>query len=109
MSELSWRLEMKSLDEVKLRTTAESVASGYKGVTVKVEREAGDTVTCFFDVPDDEGGGRSEVEISAYDMGNDGIVLNMDAGDADNNGSWDDACELAEGMAEDLGGQSLEG
>ena len=108
MSELSYQLEMGHLDIGELKLAAQSVAAMFEGVSVEVEKEAPDTVTCFFSVPQEEGSGHFEVEISAYDMGRDGIVLNMEAGDGDNNEAWDDACELIERMAEELDGESLD-
>ncbi len=108
MSELSYQLEMGHLDLGEIKLAAQSVAAMFQGVQVEVEKEAADTVTCFFVVPQDEGSGSFEVEISAYDMGRDGIVLNMEAGDAENNEAWDDACELIERMAEELDGESLD-
>ena len=108
MSELSYQLEMGHLDMGELKMAAQSVAAMFEGVTVEVEKEAPDPVTFFFSVPQEEGSGTNEVEISAYDMGRDGIVLNMEAGDGDNNEAWDDACELIERMAGELEGEALD-
>lgn len=103
----TWRVQGKSLDVARIRTAAEGVAGAYAGVSVKVDWEDDDTVTCFFSTADGDGQPLT-VEVSVYDLGSDGRVLSLEADASDNDATWDEACQLAEDLAEALGGQPLD-
>ena len=103
----TWRVQGKSLDVARIRTAAQGVAAAYAGVTVKVDWEDDDTVTCFFGTNSTDGEPLI-VELSVYDLGSDGRVLSLEADAGDNDATWDDACQLAEDLAEALGGRALD-
>jgi len=107
--DLHWRLASKSLNEPALRAAGQQVASSYEGVSVAVEKEDPEFITLFFDVPWDE---HSEdtalVEITVYDLGRDGVVMSLEADAGDNDAAFDDAAQIAEDLADALGGHSIE-
>ena len=110
-----WKLPGKRLDLSAIRGVADQVAQAYAGVRVAVDWEDDDTVTCFFLVPESEGEDLvdavpedHQVEISFYDLGPDGVVLSLEGEASDNDAVYDDACQLAEDMAELLDGQPID-
>ena len=70
----------------------------------------GGFITFFFSVPTqaEDGEETSEVEITIYNMGRDGLVLSLEADAADNNAVWEDACQLTEDLADALQGAPLD-
>ncbi len=102
----AWKLPARRLELDVIRSGAESVARSFEGVRVRVEWEDDDTVTCFFALED--GGERHEIELSVYNLDSDGRVLSLEADAADNSARWEDACQIAEDLAEALGGWSLD-
>jgi hypothetical protein len=105
--DLTWRVPGKKLDVAKLREAGAATADTYEGVSVEVEKEDNDCVSLFFSVPG-EAGDASEVEISVYSLGSDGLVLSLEADAADNHATWEDASQIAEDLADNLGGEPLE-
>ena len=110
-----WKLPGKRLDLPAIRGVAEQVAQAYAGVRVAVDWEDDDTVTCFFLVPEegsqdlvDTVPDDHQVEISFYDLGSDGVVLSLEGEASDNDAAYDDACQLAEDMAELLDAMPIE-
>lgn len=111
-----WRLPGKRLDTLAIRQAAASVAAAYEGVAVEVEWEEDDEVTCFFSVPRGGTPGNGaphpsepwEVEVSIYDLGQDGVVLSLEGEAADNDAAFDDACQLAEDLADALDAEPIE-
>jgi len=74
-------------------------------------QEESDCLTCFFAVPDEgvpDEGRPLTVEISLYDLGSGTIALSLEADAAYNQAAWDDACELAEDLADALGATTLD-
>jgi hypothetical protein len=107
--DLHWRLATKQLNESELRDAGQGVAASYEGVRVEVEKEDPEFITLFFDVPWDEGSvDAALVEITVYDLGRDGIVMSLEADAADNDAAFDDAAQIAEDLADRLGGHSIE-
>ncbi|MDP6932403.1 MAG: hypothetical protein QGG40_05775 [Myxococcota bacterium] len=108
--DLTWKLAAGKLNETRLRTAGDTVAASYDGTSVRVEKEADDFVTFFFSVPWEENaeGGHADVEITVYDMGRDGLVLSLETDAGDNQEAWDDASQLAEDLADQLGGDPLD-
>jgi|GEM_PF-1282657 len=105
----SWRLPMRSLQQAAIQQAAQGAAQAYADVSVRVEWEEDDTITCFFRVPAGaEQVGTRTVEVSVYDLGGDGRVLSLEADAADNDQVWEDACQLAEDMADALDGEDLD-
>lgn len=105
--DLTWRVPGKKLDVAKLREAGAATAGTYEGVSVEVEKEDNDCVSLFFSVPG-EAGDAAEVEISVYSLGSDGLVLSLEADAADNHATWEDASQIAEDLADNLGGEPLE-
>lgn len=108
MAELTWTVPMTGLNEKAFRTLSEDVARRYVGVEVTVELEAADTMTAFFEVPEDAEGPAATLELSVYDLGRDGRVLSVEEEASDNRARWDDACQLGEELAEELDGDVLD-
>ncbi len=108
MTELSWTLPMKGMNEVAFREACEAVAARYVGVVVTVEREESDCLTAFFAVPEDPGGPKATLEVSIYDLGRDGRVLGVEPESSDNANRWDDACQLGDEVADLLDGEPLD-
>ena len=104
--DLTWRIPGKSLDLAKLREAGSITAANYALMTVKIEKEDTDCVSFFFAIPGGEGEA-AEVEISVYDLGSDGLVLSLEADVADNHEIWEDASQIAEDLADQLGGSPL--
>ena len=102
----AWKLPGKRLELELIRSAAEALTRSYEGLKVKVDWEDDDTVTCFFTVEED--GAAYEIELSVYDLDSDGRVLSLEADAADNSARFEDACQLAEDLAEALGGWSLD-
>jgi len=103
----TWRCTKKSLNLHELTTAAERIGSQYQGVRVIVEKEAADCTTCFFVVSDEMEKASRTFEISIYNMGKDGFVISLEA-DASDNHLSEDADQLAEDLAEQLGAVPLE-
>jgi hypothetical protein len=103
----TWKLTGKSLDEKKIIAAGVAIAANYDGVHVEVDREDSDFITLFFTVPT-ETDDHTQVEITIYDMGTDGLVLSLEAGAADNDTVWDDASQLAEDLADSFDGIPLD-
>ncbi len=107
--DLHWRLETRRLNEASLRDAGEAVAGAYEGVSVTVEKEDPEFITLFFLVPwEAESDETAEVEITVYNLGRDGIVMSLEADAADNDAAFDDAAQIAEDLAGQLGGLPLE-
>ena len=104
--DLVWRTAWRRLEADRIRSAAEAVAKGFEGVTVEVEVEEKDCITCFFSVPDE--GGPRLVEISFYDLGGDGRVLSLEIDASDNQAIWEDASELAEQLADAVGANLMD-
>ena len=102
-----WRLAQKSLSESEGKRAAEEVASGYEGLSLEVEREAEDCLSFFFSLPV-EGESNAEIELSIYDLGGGKIVLSQEPDAGDHQRYWEEACQLAEDMAEALSGESVD-
>ena len=103
----AWRLRAKNIEEHLIGDKARSISASYEGVSVEVDREDKDCLTLFFEVPS-AGGTTLDVEISIYDLSKDGIVLSLEADAADNDAAFDDAAQIAEDLADQLGGQSID-
>ena len=107
--DLHWRLASRALNEAQLRDAGVAVASSYEGVSVAVEKEDPEFITLFFDVPwEADSDETALVEITVYDLGRDGIVMSLEADAADNDAAFDDAAQIAEDLADRLGGQSID-
>ena len=96
-----WQLAKRSIDNTECREAAERVAAGYEGVTVEADREADDCLSLFFRLPVEEGKA-TEIELSIYDLGGGQIVLSQEPDAGENNLYWDEACQLAEDLSEEL-------
>ena len=102
-----WRLAKRSISTGDCREAAERVASGYEGVSVEAEREAEDCLSLFFTLPLGEGLS-AEIELSVYDLGGGQVVLSQEPDAGDNNLYWDEACQLAEDLSEELQAEPVE-
>ncbi|MAA77767.1 MAG: hypothetical protein CL916_00790 [Deltaproteobacteria bacterium] len=101
----SWAFEKKSVLISDVEENARSILKEYNDITVVVEQEASDCITCFFTVP--SGAEAHTVEISVYHMGGKSYVVSLEADAADNeNQALADT--LAEDLAEAFGGEPLE-
>ena len=105
----SWGFGDKGLTLVRVREAAENIAASYVGVSVRVEKEADDCISCFFSVPEsqEEDTSYKTVELSIYTMSKNQYVLSLEADAADNKLS-EDADQLAEDMAACFEALSLE-
>ena len=101
----SWAFEKKQLSISSVEEYAQSILKEYNGITVVVEQEASDCITCFFTVPSDEGS--QTIEISVYHMGGKSYVVSLEA-DASDNADQSLSDALAEDLAETFGGEPLE-
>ena len=105
----TWGFKKRKLKLTDIQQAATTVAGGYAGVAVTVEKESEDCITCFFSVPKEAGlAEQYRLEISIYNMGSDGHVLSLEADAEDNSTTWDDASQLAEDLAEMLEAQPLD-
>jgi len=104
----TWQLRTKRVRVDDLRAVAQRIAREYVGVEVNVEQEASDCLTVFFTVPQEEEAPPATVEVSLYEMGNGRHILSLEADAADNNTCWEDAGQLADDLAEDLGATPLD-
>jgi len=95
------------MTEAEFCSAASAVASVYEGVELKTQREAEDCLSFFFTLPKEEGGS-VEVELSIYDLGGGKIVLSLEPDAAENHHFWDEAAQLAEDLADELGGESVD-
>ena len=102
-----WRLAQRSISTADCKSAAERVAAGYEGVAVEVEREADDCLSFFFSLPVEEDV-RAEIELSVYDLGSGQVVLSQEPDAGENNSYWDESCQLAEDLAEELAGESVD-
>jgi len=103
----TWRMQARRVKLPELTQKASSVAEGYQGVTVEVDKEADDCITFFFSVPASEEE-LATLEVSLYAMGDNTHILSLEADASDNNTHWDDASQIAEDLAEALGAQPLD-
>jgi hypothetical protein len=109
----TWRLS-HSPGLSGLKAAAEEVASGYAGVSVRVEDEGEGTLTAFFNVPGDPESEHedeqedSTCELSVYDLDGDGHLLALEWESGDNSWLDDEADQLAEDMAEALEGRRVD-
>jgi hypothetical protein len=101
----TWRVPWKKLELHTLEQAAREVAAGYEGVTVTVEAEGDDCLTCSFSVPGEEGG---TVELSVYDLETDGFVLSLELDASDNVEVGEDTHVLAEDLADALEARPLD-
>jgi hypothetical protein len=101
----TWRVPWRKLEVKQLEAAAREVAAGYEGVSVTVEVEGDDTLTCFFTVPGENGG---TVELSVYDLEGDGFVLSLELDASDNVEVGEDAHTLAEDLADELEAKPLD-
>ena len=103
----SWAFERKSVVISDVQTQAASILEGYNSITVVVEQEDHDCITCFFTVPVEGSETGHVVEISIYHMGGKSYVVSLEA-DASDNADQALADALAEDFAEAFGGEPLE-
>jgi hypothetical protein len=103
----SWRCRQKKLSLSERELASQKIAKEYEGVSVSVEKESDECITCFFTVPAKSDDRHSTIELSIYDMGKDGFVLSLEA-DASDNQLSEDADQLAEDLAAELEAVSLE-
>lgn len=105
----TWGFKKRTLSTPHIQQATEGVANGYAGVTVKVERESDECTTAFFAVPTSENSDTtSTIEISIYTMGRNDHILSLEGDAADNHEYWDDACQLAEDLADALNATPLQ-
>jgi hypothetical protein len=106
----TWKIAGKKLEEPRIREAGAQVAQAYEGVSVEVEREDREFITLFFSVPVRADGADQtvEVELTVYDMGRDGLILSLEEDASDNNAAWEDASQLAEDLADGLGGEPID-
>ena len=120
--ELSWSLPWQTLRVDQIRQVAEQIAAPH-GLKVEVELEEEDCVSCFFTAPEvfvavaggwqpdlaeGEGGEEFILELSFYDLDQDGRVMSLEGEWSDNAAAWDAACTLAEELAEALDAEQLD-
>ena len=107
MGDMSWTVDLRGMDIGTFRRLAVELCHGLEGVSVEVELEDVDCMTAFFTLAQPEGEAL-KLEVSVYDMGRDGAILSVEDDCSDNGDHWDQACELAEALAERMGGELLE-
>lgn len=119
MSDRTWKLPWNRLDLGRLTDAAAQVAKRYHGVTVVVEDEGEGIHTAFFTVPvpadtDDEDAGEfaeddeGTVEISLYEMDADGVLMSLEGDASDNSWLEEEADQIADDLADALGGMGLD-
>jgi hypothetical protein len=103
----SWNFGQKtlSIEDVRIQTT--KILADRSGVSLVIEQEAEDCITCFFSIPVEGAKEASVVEVSIYHMGGKSYVLSLE-GDASDNSSQALADSLAEDLAEAFGAEPLE-
>lgn len=102
-----WQLAKRSINNGEFREAAERVAAGYEGVTVEADRESDDCFSLFFTLPVEDGV-TAEIELSVYDLGSGQIVLSQEPDAGQNNLYWDEACQLAEDLSEELQAEAVD-
>lgn len=123
--ELSWSLPWRALRADQIRELGQQVAERY-GAALEVELEDHDCVSAFFTVSaevvaraagEDSSNGKGAgdagatsyvLELSFYDMDEDGCVLCVEPEWSDNDAAWDAACELGEAFAALVGAEPLD-
>ncbi|MEC7984291.1 MAG: hypothetical protein VX278_03950 [Myxococcota bacterium] len=105
----SWGFTHKKLTVKTIEEKASAIAQSYVGVSVSVEKEAEDCISCFFSVPisQEEDTAYQTIEISIYTMSKNQYAISLEA-DASDNRLSEDADQLAEDMATALEATSLD-
>ncbi len=131
--EITWRLDWRDLRTERVKQAVAEVLTGWPGATMRVEQEDSDTISCFVEVPADVVAGLAEaaagvdeadqdgaeeqlverpasytLELSFYDLDQDGRVMSLEGEWSDNAAAWDAACTLAEELAEALDAEQLD-
>ena len=107
--ESTWRLPWIGLRESRVLEALTPLAEKYGGLTLTVEEEEPGSITAIFRLPPDpETGLENEVELSFYNLGDDGVVMSLEEEFSDNGEIWEAAWELADAIADDLGAGLLE-
>jgi hypothetical protein len=104
-----WKLKAKHMAEKDFVSAATQVVAGYAGVKLNAEREAEDCLSFFFKLPKSEAKSADivELELSIYDLGGGKLVLSQEPDACENNQYWDEISQLAEDLAEELGGEGV--
>ena len=103
----SWNFGQKTLSIEDVRGQTKKMLTEYNEISVSIEQEADDCITCFFSVPVDGTEEASVVEISIYHMGGKSYILSLE-GDASDNAKQVLANSLAEDLAAAFGAEPLE-
>ena len=122
--EITWRLDWRDLRTERAKQAVAEVLTGWPSATLRVEQEDSDTFSCFVEVPADVVAGLAEaaageeqlverpasytLELSFYDLDQDGRVMSLEGEWSDNAAAWDAACTLAEELAEALDAEQLD-
>ena len=105
----TWGFKKRALSITHIQHAAQGVAAGYAGVTVTVEKESSDCISAFFAVPiAADSDTVSTIELSIYTMGRSEHILSLEGDAEDNHDAWDDACQLAEDLADSLAATPLQ-
>lgn len=107
--ESTWRLPWVGLRASRVTEALTPLAEKLGGLELEVEEEEPGSVTAVLILPPDpESGEQAEVELSFYNLGEEGTVMSLEGEFGDNGDIWDTAWELADAIAEELGATPLD-
>ena len=103
----SWTFAHKalSIEDVEEHTT--KILAKYNKISVVIEKEANDCITCFFSISKEETEETDVIEISFYHMGGKNYVISLEGGSSDN-AKQPLADNIAEDLAESFDAEPLE-
>ena len=103
----SWAFEKKKVVTEDVTAAATKILESYENISLEVEEEATDCITCFFSVVEEGSEEPAVIEISIYHMGGKRYVLSLE-GDASDNASQELADTIAEELADVFDAEPLE-
>jgi len=103
----SWNFEQKSLSIEDVQEHTTKILADRNEISVVIEKEANDCITCFFSIPKEGTEETDVIEISFYHMGGKSYVISLEGGAA-NNSTQPLSDSLAEDLAESFGAEPLE-
>ncbi len=105
----TWRLPWVGLRAARVTEALTPLAEKLGGLSLAVEEEEPGSITVTLGLPPNpETGDEASVELSFYNLGDEGVVMSLEAEFADNEHVWDTAWDVADSIASELGAGLLE-
>ena len=103
----SWTFAHKALSIEDVEKHATKILAEYNKISVVIEKEANDCITCFFSILKEDTEKSDVIEISFYHMGGKNYVISLE-GDSSDNATQPLSDHLAEDLAESFEAEPLE-